>query len=161
MATRAVLTPKSAEFPASNFPELKLINRRPVLSFDGATSETCMWTGVAPTGITGTLTLVLSLIFPTATTGACIFAAAVEAVTSADATDLDAGDSFDSDNNSSAISAPATAGYMVQGTITLTNKDSIAAGDLIRILLKRLPADASDTITTDAQLLTAEFKDAA
>lgn len=161
MATRAVLTPKSAEFPATNFPELKLINRRPVLSFDGSTSETCYWTAVAPTGLTGTLTLVLSLIFPTATSGTCIFAAAVEAVTSGDATDLDAGDSFDSDNNSASISAPATAGYMVQATITLTNKDSIAAGDLIRILLKRLPADASDTITTDAQVLAAEFKDAA
>lgn len=34
MATRAILTPYAAEFPSSNFPQLTLSNRRPVLAFD-------------------------------------------------------------------------------------------------------------------------------
>ena len=70
MATRAVLLPEAAHYPATNFPALLLSNRRPVLAFDASTSETAYWTFVAPQGITGAWTAVISYAMASATTGA-------------------------------------------------------------------------------------------
>jgi hypothetical protein len=69
MATRAVLLPEAAHYPATNFPALLLSNRRPVLAFDASTSETAYWTFVAPQGITGAWTAVISYAMASATTG--------------------------------------------------------------------------------------------
>jgi len=164
MATRAILTPYSAEFPSSNFPQLGISNssdRRPVLAYDGITAESAYWTIADPQGLTGALTLVLSLIFPTATTGTAIMDVAVEAISAGDAVDLDSSSSFATTNISAAISAPATAGFLVQSSIALTNDDAIAAADYVRLRISRAPANASDTITTDLHLLLAELRDAA
>lgn len=160
MATRAILLPEAAHFPASNFPALTVANRRPVLAFDAGTDETCYWTLVAPQGLTGALTLVLNCIAASATTGAVYFQAAVEAVTPADAVDLDAGTSFDTANSGNATVA-GTAGYLFTVSITLTNADSAAAGDYVRIALNRDADNASDTAAGDIYLLSAELRDAA
>lgn len=160
MATRAIFTPLSAEFPSSNPAALSAVNARPVLAFDTTTSETCYWTFVAPQGLTGTLTLVLSYMMASATSGGVAFSAAIEAVTSGDATDLDSTTSFDSVNTAT-DTVPSTAGYMKQISITLTNKDSIAAADLVRVSLARAVANASDTAAGDCYILAAELRDAA
>lgn len=161
MATRGVFLPQSAEYPASNFPQLLLVNRRFVLAFDAATDESCYWTGVAPQGLTGTLTLVVSYIMASATSGDVVWDAAVEAVTDGDATDLDAGDSFDTTNAATAATVPGTAGHIDQVSITLTNKDSIAVGDYFRVRLNRDANNAADTATGDAYVLSVELRDAA
>ena len=161
MATRLILTPLSAEFPASNFPQLTLSNRRPVLAFDASTSETAYWTGVIPQGWTGTVTAVISSAMASATTGGVAFDVAVEAITSGDATDTDAATSFDTVNGGSDASVPGTAGYMEQLSITLSNLDSAAAGDLVRFSLARDVADAADTATGDCYVLAVEIRDAA
>jgi len=161
MATRATLLPGAAEYPASNFPALVVVNRRPALAFDAATDETCYWTLVAPQGLTGTLTLVISYIMASATSGAVGFQAAVEAVTDGDATDLDAGTSFDTANSSSFVTVPGTAGYLDQVSITLTNADSIAAADYVRISLNRDADNASDTAAGDCYVLAVELRDGA
>jgi hypothetical protein len=159
MATRAIFTPYSAEFPATNFPELGLINRRPVLGYDATTNETCYWTTAVPQGITGTMTFIISIMMASAITGNTDWDVAVEAVTSGDATDLDAGTSFDTVNSTDNTTVPGTAGYMQQITVTLTNNDSLAAADYVRFSLTR---DAvSDTAAGDAYFLGAEFRDAA
>lgn len=163
MATRFVFTPYSAEFPASNFPQLMIVNRRPVLAFDAATDESAYWTGVAPQGLTGALTLVVTYMMASATSGAVGFQAQIEAVSDGDATDLDAGTSFDAVNNSASTTVPATAGYIDQISITLTNADSLAAGDYFRLSLNR-DADGSaitDSATGDAYVLAVELRDAA
>jgi len=160
MATRLVLLPNAAEFPASNQPELRLINRRPALAFDASTDETCYWTFIAPQGITGTLTLVLHCIAASATSGAVYFQAAVEAVTPADAVDLDAGTSFDTANSGYATVA-GTAGYDFTVSITLTNYDSMAAADYVRLALNRDADNASDNAAGDIYLLAVEFRDGA
>ncbi len=161
--TRYVFTPENAEFPASNFPELLLnAQRRPVLGFDASTDETCYWTFVAPVNITGTMTLTISYIMVSATSGTVGFQAAIEAVTAGDATDLDATTSFDTVNNSASTTVPGTAGFLGQISITLTNQDSIAQGDLCRLQLNR-DADGSaitDSATGDCQVLAVELKDA-
>lgn len=161
MASRIVFTPYSAEFPASNFPQLTLVNRRPVLAFDATTQETCQWTGVAPQGLTGALTAVITYIMASATTGGVVFGVALEAISDGDATDLDAGDSFDTDNENADLTVPGTAGHIDQISITLTNADAMAAGDYFRLRLRRDPADVNDDATGDCYVLSVELRDAA
>jgi len=157
--TRAVLSPLSAEFPASNHAALTTVNARPVLAFDAATDESASWTFVAPQGLSGALSCVFSLIGNAAGTNSTYWEVSVEAVTSADATDLDAGDSFDTVNTGN-VAMPATQGHMVQLSITLTNADSIAAGDLVRVKISRDANNGSDTFAADAYLLAAEIREA-
>lgn len=158
--TRAVFTPFAAEFPASNYPQLLLNNQRPALAFDAATSEACYWTFVAPQGITTPLTAVITYCMASATSGAVYFRGYIEAITAADATDTDATTSFDSANSGNGT-VPATAGYIQQISITLTNNDSITAGDYVRFQLDRDAANASDTATGDAYVYLVEIRDAA
>lgn len=161
MATRAVLLPEAAHYPATNFPALLLSNRRPVLAFDASTSETAYWTFVAPQGITGTLTAVISYAMASATTGGVAFDVALEAISSGDALDTDATTSFDSVNTGTDAAVPGTAGYMEQISITLTNADSIAAADLVRVSVARAVANGADTATGDCYALSVEIRDAA
>ena len=161
MATRFIGTPYSAEFPATNFPALTLSNRRPVLAFDASTSETCYWTTVIPQGWTGTVTAVISYAMASATSGGVAFDVAVEALTTGDATDTDATTSFDSVNTGTDAAVPGTAGYMEQISITLSNLDSAAAADLVRISLARATANATDTATGDCYVFAIELRDAA
>ena len=160
--TRAILAPFSAEFPASNFPQLTTINARPALAFDAATKETAYWTLAAPQGMTGTMTLVLTFMMASATSGNIEMLAAVEAITDADAVDLDATTRFDTEHASGAVTVPGTAGYIKQCSVTLTTQDSAAAADYLRISIARDAADATnDTATGDLYLLMAELRDAA
>jgi len=76
----------------------------------------------------------------------------VEAVTDGDATDLDAGTSFDAANTANPT-VPATAGYIDVASITLTNKDSVAAGDMVRFLLRRDVDHANDTAAASVYVL--------
>lgn len=161
MATRAILTPYAAEFPSGNFPQLTISNRRPVLAFDASTSETAYWTFVAPQSISGTWTAVISYAMASATTGGVAFDVALEAITSGDATDTDATTSFDTVNTGTDAAVPGTAGYMEQISITLTNADSIAAGDLVRISVARAVANAADTATGDCYVFAVELRDSA
>jgi hypothetical protein len=162
MSTRAILSPLSAEFPASNAAALTVINERPVLAFDATTDETARWSGVAPQGLSGTLTALVTYMMASATTGSVRFQASLEAVSDGDATDLDAGSSFDTANSAGAT-VPGTAGYIDQLSITLTNADSIAAGDYFRLALNR-DADGTsgtDDATGDCYVLAVELRDAA
>lgn len=158
--TLFVLTPCAAEFPASAFPQLLLVNRRPVLAFDASTDETCYWTVVAPAAITTPIKAVVSYIMASATSGKVDFEGAVEAVSDGDAVDLDATTSFDTANTITAPTVPGTAGYIDQFTITLTNNDSIAAGDYVRFRLMRDADDGTnDTAAGDCYVLAVELLD--
>lgn len=157
--TFATLTPYAAEFPASNFPQLTLVNERPVLAFDASTAETARWTFKIPQGFTGTMTATVQYIMASATSGKVDFTGALEAVTDGDATDLDAGTSFDTENAITAPTVPGTAGYIDEFTITLTNQDSAAVGDYARFALKRDATDATnDTATGDCYVLGVELR---
>lgn len=155
--SRFVFTPLQAEFPTSNFPQLMSVNQRPVLAFDASTNETCQWSRKAPIGLTGTLVAKIQLMMASATSGDTDWDVSLEAVTPGDATDLDAGDSFDTINSTDNTTVPATAGYMQEISVTLTNADSIAAGDYFRLRLTR--DAASDTGAGDAYVLNVELQD--
>ncbi len=161
MATIAILSPNSAEFPSANFPERTTIHataRRPILWFDETTAETCYWTIVAPTGFTGTMTAVVSFVMETATTGTFAVDISVEAITSLDAVDLDAAESFDTVNGAESGDVADTVGFMEQLSVTLTNQDSAAAADYLRIRLARDVAE--DNAADDAGVLLVELRDA-
>lgn len=159
--TLAYLTPFSAEFPSSNFPALLTVNQRPVLAFDASTKETCYWTLGVPQGVSTTLSAIVTYMMASATSGKVDFEVAVEAVTAGDATDLDATTSFDTANSITAPTVPGTAGYIGQFTCTLTNADSLAVGDYLRLSLARDAADATnDTATGDCYVLGVELQKA-
>lgn len=161
MATRVVCTPESAHYPATNFPALLLSNRRPVLAFDASTSETAYWTFIAPQGMTGTWTAVISYAMASATTGGVAFDVAIEALSSGDAVDTDATTSFGTVNGGTDSAVPGTAGYMEQVSVTLTNADSIAAADLVRVSVARAVANGADTATGDCYVFAIELRDGA
>lgn len=161
MATRFDLQPASAQFPTTNYPALTMSNSRLVLCYDAATQETAYWEAVAPQGLTGTWTAVISYRMLSATTGGVAFDVAVEAISPGDAVDLDTTSSFDSVNGGSDASVPGTAGYMDQISITLTNMDGVSAGDRLRFSVARKVADANDTATGDCCLIGVEVRDGA
>jgi len=159
--TRIFLSPKSADFPASAYAQLSAIFNRKVIAFDASVEESIEWTFRAAQGLTGPLTLECDFIMASAVANSIVLGATVEAVTPGDAVDLDSADSFASTNNSSAVTVPGTAGYLARATITLTNDDGIAAGDLVRVKISRKVSDGGDTATGDLYLLGAELRDAA
>lgn len=164
MTTRFFLTPESAQFPSANFPQLINIHSTEkilALAFDATTGETCQWRCVAPQGMTGTWTAVISYVMASAVTGGVAFNVSVQAVSSGDALDLDTSTGFDSVNGGNDAAVPGTAGYMEQISITLTNMDSVAAADWLTFRLARDVAHANDTATGDCYVLGVEIRDGA
>ena len=137
-------------------PGFGVVESRPYLAFDDTTVETAYTQAVQlPASYTGSGTLKadIAIIAASATSGKFDFEVSVESVTAADAVDLDAGDSFDTANAADAT-VPGTAGYLQIITVTLTNKDSCAAGDYIRFKLERDADDGTDdTAAGDARVL--------
>lgn len=162
MASLLQFGPMNAEPPSANAPELGAVNAQLHLAFDASTDETVYWTFIAPQGITTPLTLVVKYKMASATTGAVRFEGLVEAITDGDSLNTDTTDSFDT-TNSAGDTVPGTAGHLGELSITLTNADSIAAGDRVRILLRR-DADGTtgtDDATGDCRVTAVELRDAA
>jgi hypothetical protein len=165
MATRFIFGPESAQFPSTNFPELKIVHtteRRMVLGFDASTEETCMWEAVVPQGWTGTPTAIVfySMASATGAVGVAV-GVSVEAIASGEATDLDAATSYDTENVATDTAVPGTAGFMESISITLTTHDTSVAGELVRFKLARKVANAADTATGDMHVHRVEVRDAA
>lgn len=134
-----------------------VVQNRPYLAFDAAAQESSLTPAIQlPAAYTGSGTLKADIhyMMASATSGTVNFEVSVEAFTEADAVDLDAGTSFDSVNSGSET-VPGTAGYLSVMTITLTNKDSVAAGDYVRLKVDRDGDDAGsdDSATGDAYVL--------
>ena len=130
------------------------INGRSVLVFiDGADESAAVTRAVQMPQQYAAGALAAKLcIFTAATTGSVVWEVYVEAVTDADASDMDTGALFDS-ANSGTVAVPGTAGYLDVFSITLTNKDSVAAGDLVRFLVRRNSPSGSDDAAANAYLM--------
>jgi hypothetical protein len=163
MATLARYTPGEFKLPATAFPAYGIDGQNwEYLAFDATTDENAYVQDVAPQGISGTLTAIITYRAASATTGAFRWQVAVEAITDGDSVDTDSASSFDTANSAGAT-VPGTAGHIDQISVTLTNADSIAAGDLFRLRVNR-DADGTsgtDDATGDAQVLCVELRDAA
>ena len=127
-------------------------------AFDGTAREQLMWSFRMPDDYISTPQLKVLFKMTTATTGNVVIEGRIAAVTgSVDTTDVDA-KAFAAANTSSAIAVPATtAGKLATTTLSLTNADSLAAGDFVVLMLARDPANASDTVTTDMEVPAVTF----
>lgn len=151
------LIPDEVPIVAADLPIDKVYLRgRMVAAFDDTNEAACFTPAVqmpASYAGTGTLKATLKVIFASEITATdeAVFDVSVEAVTSGDALDLDAGRSFDSVNTDE-VDPPGTAGYEVDLTITLTNKDSVAAGDEVVFHIRRDTDHANDDAAGNAYI---------
>lgn len=156
------LTPDAFIPDSTNHPDRGIVQNRPYLAFDADTQQTCYSQAfrLPDAYAGGTVTCGIAYCMASATANTVEFEVAVEAITEADATDMDAASSFDT-ANSYTETVPGTAGYLSVLTGTLTNKDSMAAGDYVRISLARDADDGTnDTATGDARVFWVSFYEA-
>lgn len=159
------LTPGSAEAKTTTFPapgrSSDASGARPYLAFDAATDEASYWTLAVPQGYTSPFTVVITYAMASATSGNTIWDATFEAITAADALDTDTSEGLDTANTSAASAVQGTAGFTSQVSITCTNDDGAVAADYLRIRIRRVGSNGSDTATGDALFYCAEVRDAA
>lgn len=143
--------------PSSAHPDRGVVQNRTYWAFDASTVESIKTKAfVMPAAYTGSGTLKVDIFYAmaSATSGKVDFEVSVEAITPADTVDTDSAESFDAVNAANET-VPGTAGYISKLTITLANKDSVAAGDMVRLRLERDADDATDdTATGDARVYT-------
>ena len=121
------------------------------LLFDDTTDEDATWKFRMPYDYDNGLTAKIQYSMASATSGTVEFEIFVMAVSDGDSQDLDTG-SFDTVNVGSAT-VPGTAGYIDEISITLSNDDSVAAGDWVVIDLSTDADDATnDTATGDREV---------
>lgn len=137
--------------PAENFP---------VWDFDDTTAEymdfLCY---LGPNYAGGGITIVLPWTATSATSNSVVWQAAFRRLNTAE--DVDTSQTYDY-NAASASTASSTNGQPVYPTVAFTNgadMDSVAAGDLFMLRVGRLPTDAGDTMTGDAELWTPIIKE--
>ncbi|WP_433731001.1 hypothetical protein ACQP2Y_21565 [Actinoplanes sp. CA-051413] len=121
------------------------------LAFDATSEEWCTWQFRMPADYASAPVAVVQWKAASATSGGVVWDVRVSAVTTGDSVDVDA-KGFGSANTATGT-APATAGYMLDTSVTLTNADSLAAGDFVVVRLARVAADGSDTATGDAEVV--------
>lgn len=166
MATGSIILPPGA----ANLPDGSASNLAPALqrvkssatapgiyalqlAFDASSEEWATWSFRMPADYASAPVMKVQWKATSATTGGVVWDARISATSSGDSVDVDAQD-FDSANTATGT-APATAGYLLETSITLTNADSVAAGDFVVVRLARAAADGSDTATGDAELMMA------
>ncbi|HEU4543054.1 MAG TPA: hypothetical protein VFR23_18125 [Jiangellaceae bacterium] len=121
------------------------------LAFDATTEEQVVWAFRMPADYSSAPVLKVQYKMTSATTGGVAFEARIAAVSDGDAQDVDA-KGFAAANVGTAT-VPATAGHLDEVSITMTNADSVAAGDFVIVYLNRDPAHASDTATGDCEVV--------
>ena len=156
MATATVILPvQSAKLPATNPAAIDggEVNWR-LLFDDGATAETCTWQFRMPANYASALTAKLQFSVMSTQTGddakTVKFGVSVMAVTPEDAADI-VTESFDTVNTGTkTLATNQTAGYLKDLSVTLTNADSVAAGDYVKI---KLAKDVTDTVVGDTEVV--------
>jgi hypothetical protein len=150
--------PEEAQFAASGFPAFKLFagTNFPVsgLAYDGAgtTAERAFWKFEPTNYGSGNLTCDLIWYADTGTANAVVWEAAIAAITpDADTQDVET-KAFATATTVTDTHLGTTGQRLHKATITISNLDSIAAGDEVWLRISRLPGNAADTMTVDAIL---------
>jgi len=148
------LDPRAASFLASAFPALVHANGTnfPVdgLAFDAASDEAAFFKWIATNYGSGNITLEIDWYADTATSGDAIFGAQLSAITpNTDTQDVET-DGLATANTVTDTHLGTTGQRIHTCSITISNLDSIAAGDLVHLRLYRDADAAGDTMTGDA-----------
>lgn len=155
MATvKQVFEPQDATFPTSNPAAPTMVQGTnfpvPGLAFDASTQETCYFPFKAINYGSGNLTVTVDWYADTASANGVTFGASLCALTpNTDSQDIET-DAFATENTASDTHLGTTGQRLHTFDITVSNLDSIAADDYCMLRLRRVPADASDTMTGDA-----------
>lgn len=144
--------PTDNEPPGSAYATLDTRNGHPVLDFDDTVAEAAIFTGVLHRAYAGGgLTVEIGYSMASAITGTCGWTAEFERIGDSQE-DVDA-DSFATAQTVTAVTVPGTSGHVDVVSVAVTNganMDSIAAGELFRLRVKR--DVANDTAAGDAEL---------
>lgn len=158
-----VLNPGSAIFPdgtASNLaPQLARVKSSAAapmpyfyqLNFDAGQREQVSWQFVMPPNYASAPVLKVQYKMLSATVGAVAIDGRLAAVTPGDAADVDA-KAFGAANTTT-DTVPGTAGHMKEISLTMTNADSLTAGDFVVVYLARDGAAGGDTAAGDMEVL--------
>jgi len=123
------------------------------LIFSSSTAKNGTWEGIITDDYSGgTLYADVYFSMTSTNTTSVSWNGYVMAMTSGDSADINTL-SYDTVNTTSTINVPTTVGYMKKCTITLTNRDNIAAGDWYKFKLERAVEDAGDTSISDAEVI--------
>ena len=158
--TIAALLPANNEPPSSNYATADTRNGHPVLNFDTTTQETAIFTLVVPRNYSGgDITVYVMWAAATATSGTIGQDVTFERITGG-SQDTDS-DGFATAQTITAATVSGTSGIVSTTNVAITagstGTDSIAAGDLARLRIRR--DVANDTATGDAQLMGVEVKE--
>jgi len=171
MATAYMTLPPLAWYPADNTSgsaaaELSVVTTSDATDpqarwlqwlFDASTDEHIMVQFVMPGNYGSAPVLKVYYKMASATSGKVAWGAKLMALTDGDSQDADS-DEFAAANTANAT-VPGTAGYLDVISITLTNADSLAAGDHVVLVLYRDADDGTnDTATGDAEFLGADLQ---
>ena len=113
---------------------------------------------VCPNEYTGSGTLKANIFFASGTqnSGSAVFTINVEAITAGtDTLNVTTSGGFDSANSGSTDLSGSTAGDLLSQTITLANKDSVAAGDQVRLAFLR--SVGTDSVSDDLYIYLVEL----
>jgi len=148
--------PHEASFPASNYATLDTRNTHPILDFDTTTQETVYFHGVMPDNYANEgITVEVWWTVTTVTSGTVGWDVSLELM---DGLDVDS-DSFATAQTITATTVSGTNGTLQSSTVNISdgaNMDSIDAGDMFRIRIRR--DVASDTAADDAELHMVEMR---
>lgn len=151
MATGTISLPMPGHLDTTAPPGVVIANNVPYMAFDDTTVEACYWVFRMPANYASGLTAKIQYSMASATSNSVDFEISIMAVSDADSQDLDS-DSYDTVNSGS-DTVPGTAGHFGEISITMTNADSVAAGDYVRIKLSRDSDDGTnDTATGDCEV---------
>jgi hypothetical protein len=147
-----VFFPAANEPPASAYATFDLRNGRPVLDFDAAVAEAAIFTGVLPVSYGGGgLTVEIGYSMTSAESATCGWTVEFERIGDSQQ-DTDS-DSFAAAQTIAAVTVPATSGFVDVVSVNVAdgaNMDSLAAGEMFRIRVKR--DVANDDAAGDAEL---------
>lgn len=153
--------PEEAEFLSTNFPALTKINGSnfPVssLMYDASTDESAFWKFIATSYGSGNLTLTIYWYADTASSANVVWEAQISAITpNTDSQDVET-DGLATLNFVQDTHLGTTGQRVHSCDITISNLDSIAAGDVVHLRIARDAngTNATDDMTGDAGLIMA------
>lgn len=150
-----ILEPEGAEYLSSTFPSLvKNGTNVPVaaLAYDAAADEAAFWRLDVSQYSSGNLTVDVFWYADTASVNDVVWGASLACITA----NTDSGDveskALDTENTVTDSHLGTTGQRLHKCSITLSNTDSIAAGDAAWLRIRRVGSSGSDTMTGDALL---------
>jgi hypothetical protein len=154
MATvRHVFEAGEANYPTSNPATPTLVQGTnfpvPGIAFDTSTQETCFFEFPAINYGSGNVTVSVEWYADSAVSGGVTFGASLACISpNGDSQDIET-KSFATENTASDTHLGTTGQRLHTFDITVSNLDSLATGDDVTLRLRRVPADASDTLSGD------------